>query len=89
MGRGRGGALKLQETASKKFNIVRFSGPFACIPFQYTEKKRNGKKLSQEPVCGGALGRGGDGAGGGCVGTLQLKEDDNRFLFSGFKVFRI
>ena len=86
VGVGRGWHSNSRKPQSKKFNIIRFSGPFTCIPFQYPEKNRNGKKLSQEPVCGGALGR---RWGGGAGGALQLKVDDNRFLFSGFRVFRI
>ena len=54
----------------------------------YEKKKKTEKKWSQEPVCGGALGRRWGGGGGGAM-ALQLKKDDNWFLFSGFRVFRI
>ena len=51
-------------------------------------KKKNGKSEAKN-LCVEVHWGGGGGVGGGGQGALQLKKDDNRFLFSGFRVFRI
>ena len=55
-----------------------------ALLFSVRKKKKRGKKSEAKNLCVEV----GAGVGGG-GGALQLKKDDNRFLFSGFRVFRI
>ena len=71
---------------SISYDFLDHSRAFLFSVRKKNKQKKREKKSEAKNLC---VEVGGGRGGGGGGGALQLKKDDNRFLFSGFRVFRI
>ena len=80
-----GGGTQTPEI-SKVRNTISYDSLEHSRAFLFSIRKKKKQKKSEAKNLCLAVQWGGGGWG---AGALQLKKDDNRFLFSGFRVFRI